>query len=265
MSSTDLQPLLAYLRDIGWGDVYSRLQSETVNRAGDQGTPHEFSASAKEQVPLRATESATEPSGETPAVGETVQDRTASEGFGDASLATLAHDAESCVACPLSEGRTRVVFGSGAKDADLMFIGEGPGYNEDQQGLPFVGRAGELLTRIIRAIDLDRQDVYIANIVKCRPPNNRDPKPEEVAACIGYLRRQIELVEPRVIVALGRVAAQTLLESSSPIGRMRGSWHEYRGVPLRVTYHPAALLRNNSLKRPTWEDMQVVRDFLLGQ
>jgi DNA polymerase len=156
------------------------------------------------------------------------------------------------------------VFGSGNPDADLMFIGEGPGAEEDRRGLPFVGPAGELLTRIIRAIDLAREDVYIANIVKCRPPRNRDPEPEEVAACRGYLESQIELVRPRLIVALGRVAAQTLLGNDQPLGRMRGQWHQVLGVPTMVTYHPAALLRNASLKRPVWEDMQRVRDRLAG-
>ncbi|HVS65266.1 MAG TPA: uracil-DNA glycosylase [Thermoanaerobaculia bacterium] len=179
-----------------------------------------------------------------------------------ARLEAVRDEALVCTACALAPTRTKVVFGSGTANADLMFIGEGPGYHEDQQGLPFVGAAGELLTRIIAAIGLEREQVYIANVVKCRPPNNRDPKPEEVAACIGFLRQQIRLVRPSVIVALGRVAAQTLLASTAPIGRLRGRWHELEGVPLRVTYHPAALLRDPSLKRPTWEDMQVVRDHL---
>jgi uracil-DNA glycosylase family 4 len=156
-----------------------------------------------------------------------------------------------------------VVFGSGNSNADLMFIGEGPGAEEDRQGLPFVGRAGELLTRIIEAIDLTRDEVYIANIVKCRPPGNRDPQPDEVAACRGYLERQIDLIEPRVIVLLGKVAAQTLLGNDLTLSAMRGQWYRVRGVRTRVTYHPAALLRNAGFKRPTWEDMQIVRDRLL--
>jgi uracil-DNA glycosylase family 4 len=145
---------------------------------------------------------------------------------------------------------------------ELMFVGEGPGADEDRQGLPFVGAAGELLTKIIQAIEKTREEVYIANVVKCRPPGNRDPQPDEVAACRGYLDRQIALVRPRVLVALGRVAAQTLLGNDAPIGRMRGQWHQVQGIPTMVTYHPAALLRNQALKRPTWEDMQQVRDFL---
>jgi DNA polymerase len=182
-----------------------------------------------------------------------------------AELAALGARAATCRECALAEGRRSVVFGSGDADAELMFIGEGPGAEEDRRGLPFVGPAGELLTKIIQAIDLTRDEVYIANIVKCRPPGNRDPAPEEVAACRGYLERQIELVRPRLIVALGRVAAQTLLGNDLPLGRQRGQWHEVLGVPTMVTYHPAALLRNAALKRPVWEDMQQVRDRLAAE
>jgi DNA polymerase len=167
-----------------------------------------------------------------------------------AQLREVDEEAQGCTRCRLAGGRNSVVFGSGNPDADLMFIGEGPGAEEDKQGLPFVGRAGE------------RAEVYIANIVKCRPPGNRDPEPDEVAACRGYLDRQIDLVRPRIVVALGRIAAQTLLGSETPIGRLRGQWYAVRGVPMMVTYHPAALLRNPSLKRPTWEDLQQVRDRL---
>ena len=177
-------------------------------------------------------------------------------------LAALAGAAAGCTRCRLSEGRTHVVFGTGNPAAELMFVGEGPGAEEDRQGLPFVGAAGELLNRIIQAIEKTRDEVYVANVVKCRPPGNRDPQPDEVAACRGYLDRQIALVRPRVLVALGRVAAQTLLGNDSPIGRMRGQWFRVQGIPTMVTYHPAALLRNPALKRPTWEDMQQVRDFL---
>ena len=177
-------------------------------------------------------------------------------------LAAVANEASGCTACRLSQGRRHVVFGSGHPDAELMLIGEGPGAEEDRQGLPFVGSAGELLTKILRAIDLDRSEVYIANVVKCRPPNNRDPEGDEVTACRGFLERQIDLVQPRVIVALGRVAAQALLGTQEALGRLRGRWHDVRGVPTRATYHPAALLRYSHYKRPTWEDMQVVRDRL---
>jgi uracil-DNA glycosylase len=179
-------------------------------------------------------------------------------------LAEVAAVAAGCERCKLAAGRLTVVFGTGDPNADLMFVGEGPGAEEDKQGLPFVGRAGELLNRIIQAIDLARGEVYIANIVKCRPPGNRDPEPDEVAACRGYLERQIALVQPRVLVALGRVAAQCLLGTDTPIGKLRGQWYTVQGVPTMVTFHPAALLRNPALKRPTWEDMQQVRDRLRG-
>jgi DNA polymerase len=183
-----------------------------------------------------------------------------------AELAALAAVAAGCTRCRLAEGRTKVVFGSGNPDAELMFVGEGPGADEDRQGLPFVGAAGELLTKIIQAIERTREEVYIANVVKCRPPGNRDPQPDEIAACRGYLDKQIALVRPRILVALGKVAALTLLGnevgSDAPIGRMRGQWFQVQGIPTMVTYHPAALLRNPALKRPTWEDMQQVRDFL---
>ncbi len=195
-----------------------------------------------------------------PRAAEAVQ-----EGAGDRSerLRTVAEEARGCTACRLCEQRKTVVFGDGHADAGLMFVGEGPGYNEDQQGLPFVGRAGQLLDRIIAAIGLSRQEVYITNVVKCRPPNNRNPQPDEIAACRSFLDRQIELVAPGVIVALGGVAAQQLLQTKDSVGRMRGRWHDVRGVPVRVTYHPAFLLRDPSYKRAAWEDMQLVRDRLL--
>ncbi len=199
------------------------------------------------------------------AAGDGRQDAgAASAGERAAALAAVASEASACIACRLSEGRRHVVFGSGNPDAELMLVGEGPGAEEDRQGLPFVGPAGELLTRILRAIDVDRDDVYIANVVKCRPPRNRDPEGDEVAACRSFLERQIELVQPRVLVALGRVAAQALLGTTEALGRLRGRWHTVLGVPTRATYHPAALLRYAHYKRPTWEDMQVVRDRLRG-
>jgi len=156
-----------------------------------------------------------------------------------------------------------VVFGAGDPAADLMFIGEGPGAEEDRQGLPFVGPAGELLNKIIVAIGMRREEVYIANVVKCRPPQNRDPEADEAAACRPYLEAQIEAVRPRVIVALGRIAAHNLLGVSGPLSRLRGQWFQVQGIPTRVTYHPAALLRSATYKRPTWDDMQAVRDRLL--
>jgi len=167
-----------------------------------------------------------------------------------------------CTKCPLHRTRTKTVFGAGDPHAELMLIGEAPGRDEDLQGEPFVGRAGKLLDKILAAIDLARAEVYIGNILKCRPPGNRNPRPDETVCCLPYLERQIELIRPRLICALGGVAAHTLLDTTQSVGRMRGIMHNYRGVPLIVTYHPAALLRSPTYKRPTWEDMQRVRDFL---
>ncbi|MCH9647980.1 MAG: uracil-DNA glycosylase [Deltaproteobacteria bacterium] len=178
------------------------------------------------------------------------------------ALTLVAKEAAACQGCGLAESRQTVVFASGDPKAQLMLIGEGPGANEDREGLPFVGAAGQLLNRILEAIGLERDNVYVANIVKCRPPGNRNPQPDEIAACSSFLERQIDLVQPKVLVALGRVAAHALLRSDQSLGRLRGSWYEVQGVPTRVTYHPAALLRNEDLKRPTWQDMQVVRDRL---
>lgn len=177
-------------------------------------------------------------------------------------LAALAAEVAACRRCRLCEGRARTVFGSGHPQAQLMFVGEGPGAEEDRQGLPFVGAAGEKLTQMIGAIGLERSQVYIANIVKCRPPGNRDPKPDEVDACRGYLEAQIDAIRPRVIVALGRIAAHAMLGNDAPLNRMRGQWFAFRGIPLRVTYHPAAILRSSEYRKPTWEDLQLVRDRL---
>ncbi len=163
-----------------------------------------------------------------------------------------------CTKCPLAETRTKFVYGAGNSEADLMFIGEGPGRDEDLQGEPFVGKAGQLLNKIIAAMDLKREDVYIANMVKCRPPNNRDPLPEEMAECFPYLKEQVRLVRPKAICCLGRIAGQALLNTKTPLGRLRQRWHEFEGVPVLVTYHPAALLRFPAYKRDTWEDMKLV-------
>jgi len=168
-----------------------------------------------------------------------------------------------CTRCKLHTcGRRQVVFGVGNPDADLMFVGEAPGADEDVQGEPFVGRAGQLLTKIIEAIGLTRADVYIANVIKCRPPGNRNPEPDEVEQCERFLFQQIDLVRPKVVVALGKFAAQSLLETTEPITRIRGREFSYRGAVLIPTYHPAYLLRNPSAKRDVWEDMKRARGLL---
>lgn len=245
-----LRELLEHLDALGFGDVAvgGKSAATTPSAVGSRVEYREQRlAAGAEAVPAAVA----------------AAERQADRGAQRAGLEALRVEAIACTSCRLAQTRKNVVFGSGNPEAKLMFIGEGPGANEDAQGLPFVGRAGELLTRIIQAIELEREEVYIANIVKCRPPGNRDPLPDEVAACIGFLRGQIRSVAPRVLVALGRVAAHTMLLCSTPLGELRGTWHEFEGVPLRVTYHPAALLRDPSLKRPTWEDMRQVRDRLL--
>jgi DNA polymerase len=168
-----------------------------------------------------------------------------------------------CTRCKLHAlGRRQVVFGVGNPRAKLMFVGEAPGHDEDVQGIPFVGRAGQLLTKIIEAIDLRRDDVYIANVIKCRPPENRNPEPDEVDTCEPFLFRQIDAIRPKVIVALGKFAAQALLRSKAPISALRGRVYEYRGARLVATFHPAFLLRSPAYKREAWEDMKKVRALL---
>jgi DNA polymerase len=178
-------------------------------------------------------------------------------------LVEIRNDIGDCTRCKLhGMGRTQIVFGVGNPDADLMFVGEAPGQDEDIQGFPFVGRAGQLLTKIIEAIDLTREDVYIANVLKCRPPNNRNPEPDEVASCQPFLKRQIEAIRPKVIVALGSFAARTLLQTEEAISRLRGRVYKYGDAQLVATYHPAYLLRSPEKKRETWEDMKKVRALL---
>lgn len=170
-------------------------------------------------------------------------------------LATSLHD---CARCRLSEKRKTVVFGEGAPDSRIMFIGEGPGAEEDRTGRPFVGQAGQLLNRMVIAMGVQRAQTYITNVVKCRPPGNRDPKEDEIAACSGFLDRQIDFIRPDVIVALGRFAANRLTGTDKPLGALRGRWSHYKGVPLLATYHPAYLLRTPADKRKVWADLKLV-------
>lgn len=251
--SPALGELLAYLREIGYEELYLPGGPDAPEVRLTDRAP---AARSGDRVPAAATG--------LPSPAPAPPPAPAPEDLAARAAALAAVDARAavCTRCRLAGGRQTVVFGTGNPNADLMFIGEAPGAEEDRQGLPFVGRAGELLNRIIQAIELRREDVYIANILKCRPPGNRDPIPDEANACMPFLEQQIALVEPRVLVALGRIAAQVLLGNDTPIGRMRGQWFSVRGIPTMVTYHPAALLRNPALKRPTWEDMQQVRDRL---
>ena len=180
----------------------------------------------------------------------------------------LERQVSKCVACALHKSRSRTVFGTGDRDARWMFVGEGPGFEEDRRGEPFVGRAGKLLDRMVAALGFERDQVYIANAVKCRPPDNRNPRPEELAACKGYLREQIALVAPRILIALGGVAASVLLETDGvAVGKLRGEVHRFgdTGIPLVVTYHPAYLLRSPQQKRAAWQDLQLAQRVVSGE
>ena len=193
---------------------------------------------------LRVPKRTTRPAGQPPAARE--------------GLAEIRADLGECTRCPLHQDRRTIVFGEGNPRAELMFIGEGPGRDEDQQGRPFVGRAGQLLNQIIEAMGLRRQDVYIGNIVKCRPPNNRVPQGEEIDTCVPFIWRQVRAIGPKIVCTLGGVAAQTILQTSTPISRIRGKFQERDGLVVLPTFHPAYLLRNPAKKRQVWDDMQLI-------
>jgi len=176
------------------------------------------------------------------------------------TLDAIQRDLGTCQRCKLHKGRKHIVFGDGSPRAKLVLVGEGPGHEEDLQGLPFVGKAGQLLTKMLKAINLPREEVYICNIIKCRPPKNRNPEPDEITACIPFLRRQIRCIRPNLICALGAFAAQTLLGTDTPISQLRGRFRTYEDIPLLATYHPAYLLRNESKKREAWEDLQKLQE-----
>jgi len=179
-------------------------------------------------------------------------------GEGGRTLDEIRRELGDCKRCKLCNGRTQIVFGVGNPRAELVFVGEGPGADEDAQGIPFVGKAGQLLTKMIEAMKFKRDDVYICNVVKCRPPNNRNPEPDEIEACEPFLKMQLGSIRPKVIVALGKFAAQTLLRVDTPITRLRGQWREYEGIPLMPTFHPAYLLRSPEEKGKAWLDLQEV-------
>jgi uracil-DNA glycosylase family 4 len=198
----------------------------------------------------------------TPAAKETRSEDVPPETARVLTLKEIREELGDCKRCKLSRGRKHIVFGEGAARADLMFIGEGPGEEEDLQGLPFVGAAGQLLNRILNKMGLRREEVYIANVVKCRPPGNRDPEPDEAAQCLPFLQKQIEAIRPRVIVTLGKVATQALLNTQAPITRLRGHWQKYRQTSVMPTFHPSYLLRFLRERHKTWDDMQQVMEYL---
>jgi DNA polymerase len=181
---------------------------------------------------------------------------------GAAGLAILREEIGDCRRCRLCDGRQNLVFGVGNPDAHLVFVGEAPGADEDAQGEPFVGKAGQLLTKMIEAMGYRRDDVYICNVIKCRPPGNRNPEPDEVAACEPFLKKQLAAIRPRMIVALGKFAAQCLLRDDTPISRLRGNFRTYEGIPLMPTFHPAYLLRDPSKKKEAWHDLKQVLEAL---
>lgn len=245
-------------RDIDESLLQGGLGDEIPLPAPDMLAPERY-----DSVPSHPPESP--PLEDIPDYVDSVAPRTqARGGVTEVDWSELQQRVAACTLCELHQSRTQTVFGVGNEQADIMLIGEAPGADEDRQGEPFVGKAGQLLNAMLKAIGLNREQVYIANVLKCRPPNNRDPRPEEAALCSAYLTRQIELLQPKLILALGRIAAQRLLESNSPLGRMRTQIHhlESTGTPVMVTYHPAYLLRSPAEKRKAWEDLCKARDFV---
>lgn len=216
------------------------------HRAGLVGQLHELAIAGQTELPCRK-----------PVIGEGGEDV---ESLTD--LSTIRQIAESCIRCTLHSSRRTVVFSDGPDRARVMCVGEAPGAREDETGVPFVGRAGQLLDRLLLSVGLAREEVYICNVLKCRPPGNRNPQPDEIDQCSPFLRRQVALVKPEVVIAFGTFAAQTLLGVRETLGTMRGQVHAYEGVPLIATYHPAALLRNPHWTRPSWEDLQQARRLL---
>jgi DNA polymerase len=264
----DLAEHLRFLQDLGV-QGFSRDQAwrvrsgEPVNVGGPEGPPSRETDSATAAGPG-------DRAGAPPVdrAGARTVDQAGARAFRpasppDADLAVIRADLGDCTRCKLHRlGRRQIVFGAGDPHARLMFVGEAPGHDEDAQGIPFVGRAGQLLTKIIEAITLTREDVYIANVIKCRPPENRNPEPDEVDACEPFLFRQVQTIQPKVIVALGTFAAHVLLKTQDPISRLRGRIYRYGDAMLIPTFHPAYLLRSPERKRDTWEDMKKVRALL---
>jgi DNA polymerase len=233
MTSDELVRQLEFMRDIG---------VDTLDLSS-RGVP----ASHAPSPPAAAAA----PSAETPPVEDAPKD-----------LQIVRDEIGDCQRCKLAPLRTNIVFGSGNPNAELVFVGEAPGYDEDQQGLPFVGRAGQLLTKIIESIQLKREDVYICNVLKCRPPENRNPEPDEVASCNPFLRKQLAMIRPKVVCCLGTFAAQTVMQTAQPISKLRGRFFDKDGIRIIATFHPAYLLRSPDKKREVWEDMKKIRDEL---
>lgn len=255
LSRGDVRQWVSYLKEIGVRELHvSSVPGPTAPGAGDARPPEASARPAPPPPPAR-------PAARTPASAPAKQRQLGLAAEPPSSLEAIRDEIGDCTRCPLHEQRTHIVFGVGSPGAGLMFIGEGPGADEDAQGEPFVGRAGKKLDEMIRAIGLEREEVYIANVVKCRPPGNRDPRPDEVATCSPFLFKQIAAIRPKVIVTLGSPATKTLLRTSAGITRLRGEWHEFEGIPVMPTFHPAYLLRayTKENRAKVWEDLQAAR------
>lgn len=257
-----LQDTIALLKGIAGGPKRTVTVSPEV-AALLESIPARSAAAPRVSVP--AAVPAQKPSSAPPVIAVLAQPVADREGR-PAELALVAEEVRTCTKCGLCKTRKNTVFGVGNPHAELVFVGEAPGADEDRQGIPFVGRAGQLLTDIIvKGMKLRREDVYICNVLKCRPPENRDPNLEEVYNCEPYLLRQLDVIRPKAICALGRIAAQTLLKTTDSTGKLRGKWHNYHGIPLRVTYHPAYLLRSPGEKAKAWADVQEIMKLLKGE
>ena len=251
-----------YYREMGIYDFYRRPveeveEVEEVSEIAVETVATEIQEAVPENIsPMpKATRSSSQPHASPAAAPPVIQDK-------PAALAAIREYIGDCTRCRLHTGRTKLVFGVGNPNADIMFVGEGPGADEDAQGEPFVGRAGQLLNNMINAMGIRREDVYIANVVKCRPPGNRAPEKDEADTCSPFLMQQIDVIKPKVIVALGATAAKNLLMMNDSMGALRGRWYDFRGTKLVVTYHPAYLLRDPRQKKETWKDLQMVMKFL---
>jgi len=256
-----IEDRLRYCQDLGIDFFYKNRAGNPAAFVEETGTftaPPAPSAAVAATAPPRPQPAAGKAMPAPPIVAPPGGPSLFDEKIADDSLLKIREDLGDCTRCKLHKGRNKLVFGDGNPNAKLVFVGEGPGADEDMQGLPFVGRAGKLLTQMIEAMGLKRGDVYICNVVKCRPPQNRAPEPDEVETCSPYLLRQIDVIHPKVIVCLGAVAAKTLLNTTRGISNFRGEWLDWRGHKLMATYHPAYLLRNPPAKADVWKDLQKV-------
>jgi uracil-DNA glycosylase family 4 len=260
-----IEKRLHYHQDLGIHLFYKDRGDSEIISAGDTPPPvASIPIVSEQELSLRKSVSQPKPQSPQPSLVAPVIAPAGVSLFTDVdrikddTLLRIREDIGECTRCKLHKGRNKIVFGDGNPKAKLVFVGEAPGADEDKQGLPFVGRAGKLLTQMIEAMGLQRQDVYICNVVKCRPPDNRKPEDDEVKTCSPYLLRQLDTIEPRVLVCLGAVAAQTLLETTRGISQFRGEWMDWRGHKLMATYHPAYLLRNPAAKADVWKDLQKV-------